>query len=92
MVQVGKTPGLGGRPRHSRKGMRKEGCRPGSQAREWCHPLWAGLPTNSLVRTMPHRPAQRPVSPVLLDSVKLTTEISHHNFPKLLVTTCSTKD
>lgn len=56
------VPGGDVRPRRQRDKSLRPVHAPGSQPREWCHPLWANPPTSlSLVQIMPHRHVHPPV-------------------------------
>lgn len=47
--------------------------------KEWCCPLWVGLPTaNGELKIITHKHGTRPSFSVILDSVKLTASTNHH--------------
>lgn len=54
--------------------------------RKWCQSQWAGLSTLAgTIKAVLHRFAQRPVSWVILDSVKLTVHTNNHRIYVCLI-------
>ena len=44
---------------------------------EWCHLQWVALTTSiTIIRVIPHKHAQRLISQIILDSIKLTKDIN----------------
>lgn len=46
-------------------------------AREWCHPQWVALTTSiAVIKVILHQHAQRPISQIILHSIKLINNIN----------------